>query len=408
MLFRGDDLLLAVDSIRAHKLRSVLTIIGLTMGVATLITVMTLIQGANLYVEQKIANLGTNVFRISRMPFAVTDFSVVLKAMKHKRILRDDLDAVERGCQTCQHVGASASTTITTHYRDRELQDTSLIGHTANMAAIDTRTITAGRYFTELEERHTASVCLIGDRVREEFFPASDPTGRIIRLGNQEFTVVGVFERIGSVLGQEQDNFVIVPLTSYLRLRGARNSLTIQVMAAGGREIFERAQDEARLILRARRQLGPGREDDFFIGTAESYMALWQSISSAFFAVFVMVSSISAVVGGVVIMNVMLVSVTERTKEIGVRRAVGATQGDILRQFLTESVLQCLAGGIAGVAAGFGCALVLRQVTSFPADVRTWVAVLGLVLSSIIGLFFGIYPAGKAARLDPVAALRAE
>ena len=174
------------------------------------------------------------------------------------------------------------------------------------------------------------------------------------------------------------------------------------------RNRFRAAQDDARRILRARRHVLPGQEDTFFIATADTYISLWQSISSAFFAVFVMVSSISAMVGGIVIMNVMLVSVTERTKEIGIRRAVGATQADVLRQFLTESVLQCLAGGAVGVLIGFGCALALRQTTSFPASVQTWVASLGVITSSIIGLFFGIYPAVKASKLDPVVALRTE
>src|SRR5262249_19842901 len=183
---------------------------------------------------------------------------------------------------------------------------------------------------------------------------------------------------------------------------------TLQIKAAGDKKTFEEAQDEARISLRARRHIRPGQDEDFFIGTADSYITLWESISSAFFAVFVMVSSISAVVGGIVIMNVMLVSVTERTKEIGVRRAVGATQDDILRQFLTESVMQCVIGGCIGITVGFGCALALRTFTSFPASVRLWVAMLGVVLSSGIGVFFGIYPAMRAARLDPVVALRAE
>ena len=406
MLRRGDILRTASGAIRAHRLRASLTVLGLTMGVATLMAVMTIVQGANLYVEQKIANLGTNVFRISRMPFAVTDFKVIIKAQRNKRIAIEDMEAVARGCPSCQYVGASTSTSVTAHYRDRQLEDVSLVGHTANMAFIDTRTVILGRYFTEMEERHAASVCLVGDRVLQEFFAGADPTGRIVRVGSQEFTVIGAFERIGSVLGQDQDNFLVVPLATYLRVRGTRNSVTLQVQAAPS--AFDRAQDEARLVMRARRQITGNREEDFFLGTADSYIALWHSISSAFFAVFVMVSSISAVVGGVVIMNVMLVSVTERTKEIGVRRAVGATQQDILRQFLAESVLQCLAGGVLGVGAGFGCAVALREFTSFPAAVQTWVAVTGVALSSAIGLFFGIYPATKAARLDPVAALRAE
>ena len=218
--------------------------------------------------------------------------------------------------------------------------------------------------------------------------------------------VAGTFEKIGSVLGQNQDNFVIVPINTFLRMRGSRSSVTINVKADA--VVFEAAQDEARSIMRARRHVRPTAEEDFFIGTKDSFIALWKSISSAFFTVFVMVSSISAVVGGIVIMNVMLVSVTERTKEIGIRRAMGATQNDILGQFLTESVIQCLIGGTVGIAAGFFCALALRTFTSFPASVQTWVALLGLVLSSVIGLFFGIYPATRAAKLDPVVALRAD
>jgi len=305
-------------------------------------------------------------------------------------------------------VGATLSSSTSVRYKDHEIEDATLYGHSPTMATIDTRTVALGRYFTEVEDRHAAEVCLIGDRLAQEFFQDSDPLGHIVRAGSAEFTVIGTFEKIGSVLGQDQDTFLVVPLRTYLKLRGQRNSLTVQVKAEGGEPLFSLAQDDVRRILRARRHVAAGRDDDFFIGTAESYISLWQSISSAFFAVFVMISSISAVVGGIVIMNVMLVSVTERTKEIGVRRAVGATQSDVLHQFLAESVLQCLIGGAIGVLIGFGCALALRTLTGFPAAVQTWVAILGVVLSSIIGLFFGIYPAVKASKLDPVVALRTE
>jgi putative ABC transport system permease protein len=186
-----------------------------------------------------------------------------------------------------------------------------------------------------------------------------------------------------------------------------RTSITLEIKAPG-EQAFKNAQDEVRVTLRTRRHDRPGDADSFFIGTADSYISLWQSISGSFFAVFVMVSSISAVVGGIVIMNVMLVSVTERTREIGVRRALGATQWDIRRQFLAESLMQCVIGGTIGILAGFAFAVALRSLTAFPASVQTWVAVLGVVLSSVIGLFFGIYPASKAATLDPVAALRRE
>ncbi|MGH9657491.1 MAG: ABC transporter permease [Bryobacteraceae bacterium] len=398
----------ATDSIRAHKLRASLTVLGLTMGVATLIMVMTIIEGANVYVEKKVADLGTNVFQIARLPFASVDFMQVVKAMRNKQITREHLAAVATACRHCQAVGASSSYPVKARYRDLELEDTTMTGHTPAMSDIDTRSIALGRYFTDSEDRHAAAVCVIGDKLASEFFPSLDPVGKTLRLGQTEFTVIGVYSKIGSVLGQDRDKFAIVPMTTFLRLRGQRTSLTIQAKASGGREVFEWAQDEARVALRSARHVVPGREEDFFIGTADSYIELWESISSRFFAVFLMVSAISAVVGGIVIMNVMLVTVTERTQEIGVRRAVGATQGDILRLFLAESVLECLAGGMVGVAIGFGCALALRTFTDFPAAVEGWVAALGVGLSCSIGLFFGIYPAMRAARLDPVVALRAE
>jgi len=275
------------------------------------------------------------------------------------------------------------------------------------MGAIDTRTVELGRYFTDIEDKHAAYVCLIGSRVAREFFLSEDPLGHIIRADSQEFTVIGTFEEIGSVLGQDQDNFVIVPLALFLEIQGPHTtSLTINVKTSAAN--FAPAQDQAQLILRARRHLSGTMENDFFIGTKDSYMALWKSISSAFFGVFILVSAISVLIGGIVIMNVMLVSVTLRKREIGVRRAMGATQGDILKQFITESFMQCIAGGIIGIALGFLVALVLRTYTPFPASVRTSVAIMGVIMSSAVGLFFGIYPALSAAKLDPVVALRSD
>ncbi len=406
MLAVRDNLAQCFSALRSHKLRASLTMLGLTMGVATLITVMTLVQGANLYVEQKIANLGTNVFQIARTPFAVTDFNIIIKALKFKKIDVDDMRAIANGCRACEEVGATASTTVRARYGNKEVPDVSFSGQTANMADIDTRAVELGRYFTPTEAEHRTNVCLIGDTLVQQLFLGMDPIGKTIRVGNDEFMVIGVMEKIGSVLGQDQDNFVMAPLPVFLRMQGIHTSLIINVKTST--ENFELAQDQAHLVLRSRRHLSGKMEDDFFIGTKESYMALWRSISTAFFSVFIMVSAISVVIGGIVIMNVMLVSVTLRRREIGVRRAVGATQRDILRQFMLESVIQCIAGGIAGISMGFLVALVLRTYTPFPASVQTWVAVLGVFLSSGVGLFFGIYPAMRASRLDPVVALRSD
>jgi len=401
-----DNLAETFSALRAHKLRAWLTMLGLTMGVATLIVVMTIVQGANKYVEQKIANLGTNVFQVARTPFAVTDFNVVIKALKNRKIELEDMQAIAERCTESAEVVATASTTVRARYANKQVTDVNLSGNTPTMADIDTRTVERGRYFTESESEHRANVCLIGDTLVQQLFLGVDPLGKTLRVGNEEFTVVGIMEKVGSVLGQDQDAFVMVPLTVYLRMQGTHNSVTVNVLAAPDR--FQNAQDQATLILRARRHLTAEMENDFFIGTKESYMALWRSISTAFFAVFIMVSSISVIIGGIVIMNVMLMSVTARRREIGVRRAVGATKLDIMRQFVAESVIQCIAGGLIGITLGFVVALLLRTYTPFPASVQKSVAMLGVILSSAVGLFFGIYPAFRAANLDPIVALRSD
>jgi putative ABC transport system permease protein len=406
MLAVRDNLAQCVSALRANKMRTSLTMLGLTMGVATLITVMTIVQGANVFVENKIANLGTNVFQIARTPFVVTDFNIVIKALKFRKIELEDMDAIAEKCRKCDLVGATASGTVRARYGDKEVQDVSLSGQTANMADIDTRSVVEGRYFTPAEATHRANVCLVGDTIVQRLFPGINPIGKAIRVGTDELTIVGVMEKVGSVLGQDQDNFVMVPLPVFLRMQGPQTSLTINVKTTP--ENFQDAQDEAQLLMRARRHLTGKAENDFFIGTKESYMALWRSISSAFFGVFILVSVISVVIGGIVIMNVMLVSVTARRKEIGVRRAVGATRLDILRQFMAESLMQCIAGGLIGIALGFLVALGLRTFSPFPAAVQGWVAVAGVIMSSAVGLFFGIYPALRASRLDPVIAMRSE
>ena len=275
MLAVRDNLAQCLSAMRAHKLRASLTMLGLTMGVATLITVMTIVQGANLYVENKIANLGTNVFQMARTPFAVTDFNIIIKALKYKKIELDDVRAVAEGCPACGEVGATASASVKARYGDKESTDVNFYGQTPNMANIDTRTVEFGRYFTSWEADHRTNVCLIGDTMVQRLFPGVDPIGKSIRVGNDEFMVIGIMEKVGSVLGQDQDNFVIVPLPVFLSIQGIHTSLTINVKTSTGN--FEKAQDQAQLTLRARRHLSGKMENDFFIGTKDSYMALWRS-----------------------------------------------------------------------------------------------------------------------------------
>jgi putative ABC transport system permease protein len=405
MMLPSDTLHLALAALRAHKLRTALTLLGLVIGVTSLILVMTLIQGANTYVETKIANLGADVFQVSKQPLVATSWDELSRSKKHRDITGDDWRAIEAACQLCGDVGAQ-STTLTRVYAGGEsLADVTIRGETANMAWVNSTDIIEGRFFSEGEQRAAAPVVVLGDTPFDRLFQRRNALGKSLRIAGEEFTVVGVAEPIGSVLGQEQDRYVIIPMSTFRKIYGTRSSLTLQIQAAPP---LGPAQDEVRSTLRARHKLPPEAKDDFYFTTAQTYLDLWSDISTVFFSVFVLISSVASIVGGIVIMNITLVSVTERRKEIGLRRSVGATQRDIASQFLVEVLAQCLAGGLAGVALGFAAALLLRQFTPFPANVELWVAALGMLLASAIALVFGIYPAWRAAKLDPVVALRSD
>ena len=398
---------ISLASIRANKLRSFLTLLGLIIGVMTLILVMTIVQGANSYVEDKVANLGTNVFQVAKAPLVVTDFQEFIKAQRNKDLMLEDLEAVRKQCVECLDVGAQVQTSTTVKAGNEVGEDVSIRGVTANMADIGTIVVEFGRYLSAFEERNASPVCILGKDIADNLFPQVEALDKQVRIASQEYRVIGVAERVGNVLGQSQDNFVLIPLSSFLKDFGTRRSLTLHVKAHNVQEI-EPAMGRVRLILRSRRHVAYNSPDTFYMATADTFLSLWSSISSAFFAVFIMISSIASIVGGIVIMNIMLVSVTERTKEIGVRRAVGAKRSDILWQFLVEALVQCVVGGAIGILGGFFLAVVVRQFTPFPADVKLWVAAIGFVLSTLIGIFFGIYPAKKASQLDPIEALRRE
>jgi putative ABC transport system permease protein len=328
-----------------------------------------------------------------------------VRAQKNPDLQVDDWRDLGDRCQRCRSVGAQAETLGRVHSDMQSLADVSIRGQTANMAWTSSLTVARGRFFTDAEQRAATPVAVLGDGVVERLFPARDPLGKSLRIGGAQFLVIGVAEKIGSILGQDQDNFVILPLNAFTKLYGLHTSLVLQVKAAPPMGPVE---DEVRLILRSRRHVLPSAPDNFFFTTADTYLSLWRDISSVFFLVLVLISSVASLVGGIVIMNITLVSVTERTKEIGLRRSVGARQRDIARQFLLEVLAQCLAGGLAGVLLGITVALGLRQFTPFPAYVEWWVALLGVLLASAIALIFGVYPAMRAAQLDPAAALRTD
>ncbi len=403
----GGNLSLALESFRSARLRTFLTVLGLTMGVATLIGVVTIIRGANAFVADKVANLGAGVFRVAKQSFDITNLEEYYRSQSNPDFTLEDLEAVRQRCVDCGRVGASITARARAARRGVEVSDVTLEGQTASMAEISNRDLARGRYFNQAEQSHAASVCLLGHEVAQRLFPALDPLGRSVRVGGEALEVIGVFEAVGSVFGQNQDLFVVIPLDTFRRMHGLRSSITLEVEAGEGPR-FARAQDQVRTILRARRDIGPREDENFYLGAAASYIALWETISASFLIVFTGVSSIAALVGGIVIMNIMLVSVAQRTPEIGVRRACGARRRDILGQFLTESVLQCLAGGVLGVALGLVAALLLREGADFPAQLEWRTALLGVGFAACVGLFFGIYPAMRAADLDPVEALRKE
>ena len=401
---------ISASSLWAHKLRSVLTLIGVVIGVAAVIAVVSLINGANQYVATKVFNLGADVFGVSYQPSIITNVNDWLEFQKRKRLNWDDYVAIKELCKSCKEVGASVGGRgrVETRSGLNSLKDTNLRAWTPQMAELYDVDLIEGRHITDADLTSAAPVCTIGMDLVENLLPSVDPVGKEIRWNNVPCEVIGVGKKQGTSLGTSLDNWIILPLTTYKKEFGSQNDSLRITARAGSAEKIQDSVDEVRQIMRGRHHIPYGRKDDFAVETSDSFLSLWKDISSGFFVVMVGIASISLVVGGIVIMNIMLVSVTERTREIGVRKALGARRTDILRQFLIESSTIAVIGGAIGVICGILAAKLVSIVTPLPAAVQFWSVLSGLIVALSVGLFFGTYPASKAARLDPVEALRSE
>jgi putative ABC transport system permease protein len=410
----GEAISIAVQSLRANKLRSLLTVLGILIGVSSVIAVVAITEGLDGYMSSKVLELGTKAFRLQQRPDIITSHSQWMEMMKRKRLTMDDMEAVRKACTKCSEVGAMVWTGGSVK-RGRVLQkNVGIAGVTENVPRIGTvRELMAGRHIVRGDIEAASLVAVIGSDLNDAFFGTMEPLGKEIDVDGHLLKVVGVAEKKGIVFGESQDNFLWIPITTFSKLYGSRRSFSIHAEADTMAD-FEDAQDQARVAMRARRHLTYDKPDDFSIETGESVMELWQTMTRGIYVVTLVVTAISLLVGGIVVMNIMLVSVTERIKEIGVRKALGARRGDILRQFLVESVILSGFGGVMGVlgaaAFSFLLASVLGNIMSaqFSAPIRPWAVALALGVSSIVGLVAGIYPANRAAALDPVEALRNE
>ncbi|MGA8036995.1 MAG: ABC transporter permease [Candidatus Acidiferrales bacterium] len=398
---------IAMDTLRAHKLRTFLTLLGVMLAVTTLVAVMSILNGLNLYVANKVANLGSNAFVLDRVGI-VTNLEEWNKARKHPPLTTDDLDALRVGMKYAAHIAGQQQTTADVRYGNSLSEDVQIVGATPEFTDIRNMDAASGRLLNQIDEDHHSNVAVIGPDLVQKIFGGADPIGKEIRAGQGQYQVVGVTDAKGSVLGQSQDNFVMIPLSTYRKeLLTPQDSVSIFISATSQKSMPD-AVDESRVILRSRHHLPYEKEDDFGVVQPSALMGIWNSLTSNVFGVAVWVTSIFLVVGGIVIMNIMLASVTERTREVGLRKSLGARRRHIVMQFLVESAMLAASGGAVGVIIALGISAIVRGATSIPISTPFFAVVVALFLSTSVGLFFGIYPAVRASKLDPIEALRAD
>ena len=398
---------IALGAIRANVLRSFLTLLGIIIGISAIISVIAIINGLNRYVAENLSNFGPGVFLVQKFGL-LTSHEEFLDALRRNRDLRvEDARAIERNCHLAEVVAVEVRTTQDVKRGKDEVLDVDVGGIEPQIVEIEPYEVAEGRIIGEDENARAAAVCFIGADIVENLFGTIDPIGKTLRIRNREFQVVGTARKRGSVFGFSRDNFVKIPYNTFRKQFGGRRSVTISVKAAEGVPL-EDAMDQARAVLRARHHLRYAEEDDFGLVTSEGVNELWRDLTQTIFLVAIFVVGISLVVGGIVIMNIMLVSVIERTREIGVRKAIGARNRDIRLQFLVESVTLSCVGGAIGVSAAFVLTWAIREFSPLPASFPAWAPLLAFGICALIGIFFGVQPARKAARLNPIDALRSE
>jgi putative ABC transport system permease protein len=397
---------LAGGALWANKLRSFLTVLGNVVAVLSVVALVSVIQGLNRFVSSELLQTGSSVFTVSKFGL-IMDYEQFLKALQRRDITLDDALDLERKMTLAAAVVPQSSQWLPLRRASRQTESAPVLGTGADYPLVGRATAASGRDLSELDVRSRSPVAVIGDRVREKLFPNEDPLGKDIRVGGHTLTVVGVLEKRGGTTGSNADDAVLIPITTLLKNHGSRRSLEISILPAAP-AATEAAREEAELLLKIRRGLKPYDDPDFGLVTDEQLYAIYENLTRAIYGLLLGVVSLSLVIGGIVIMNIMLVSVTERTREIGIRKAVGARRRDIVAQFLVESVLLAFAGGAMGVLGGIGVAMAVRGATPLPASIEPWSVLVGLALASSVGLFFGIYPAWRASRLVPVVALRYE
>jgi putative ABC transport system permease protein len=398
---------LALDALRAHKLRSFLTLLGVILAVTTLVAVMSVVSGMNFYVADRIANLGANVFIVDRFGI-ITSQDAWVKAQKRPLVTMEDYERMRDSMTTAKAVAALDDHNIDIRAGNERLENTDVMGVSSNYAEVRNINIAQGRFITEADDDHRAEAVFIGADVAARLFPNVDPIGKLVRAETHEYQVIGVAERIGTAFGQSQDNFMIMPVHTFEKeLHRQRDWVAIFVQA-GNAEMMNACEDEARMLMRAWRHLPYNAPDNFAILGSDSIMQLWHDLTGTLANVAVGLVSVFLVVGGIVIMNIMLASVTERTREIGIRRSLGARKKHILLQFLMESAVLAATGGIIGVLLAYGVVGLVGATTDIPVKTPLSAVIVSLCVSTAVGLFFGIYPATRAAKLDPIEALRAE